>query len=206
MCFTIEQISAIIGIITPIVLLFWFLYTQKQGFNAEFIGIYAGYMESTEKDDPKDRIDSGLIMNRDIVSSGYFRGELDYPANIASESSETFLTDGIYSFYGIISYLIKKDPLKPKENRIYKGKLFIVDRLDIDFEKQKIEDFVKAEYNFTLLREMRAIKFILKYCKEDWSSQLPQKFILHKSLKLGFEPYKNVKDDIFRGFTRVDKG
>lgn len=117
---TIEQISALISILTPFVLLFWFVYTQKQLFNNEILGLYAGYTEPKEGETPKDWIEGGIIMNvKDIESSGYFRGEFDYRENFASErDSGKFITDGIYTFYGEINYRLfpikKRNPLKIK--------------------------------------------------------------------------------------------
>ncbi len=209
LCLSIEQISAVVGIITPFVLLFWFRYIRKQNFNNEFLGIYAGYMDIESAPENKGTIESGLIMNiRDVLSSGFFRGEFDYRKNIATRYEDTLYQDGIYTFYGKINYRLyfpkPRHALKHKENRIYKGRVTIVMRLDFQFETQDIQDFSQEEYDFIFYRELRALKFSLSKASKNHSNQIPNKFILNKSLGLNFEPYKNVKETIFRGFTRAD--
>lgn len=207
----IEHWSLIVGIFTPIVLLWWFFYLQKQSYYEELLGIFAGYTDrSTSIEVVIDgTVNSGLIMNFRDVTNGFYRGEFDFRENLRIMQEEHFLSDGVDSFYCKMNfkiYLIKsRNPLKPEENRIYSGTLYIVQRLDIDFENKKIGDFLVAEYDVKHYREMRVLKFTLKKIQKEEFLRTPKSFILHKSLGLGFEPYKNVRDDIFRGFTRADK-
>ena len=49
--------------------------------------------------------------------------------------------------------------LKPKENRVYKGKLTIVMRLDFQLVTQSIEEFSQEEYEFNYYRELRVLRF-----------------------------------------------
>lgn len=208
---TIEHWSLIVGIFTPIVLLWWFFYLQKQSYYEELLGIFAGYTDPSNRIDVvKDgTVNSGLIMNFRDVTNGFYRGEFDFRENLRIMYEEHFLSDGVDSFYCKMNYkiyLIKsRNPLKPEENRIYRGTLYIVQRLDIDFENKKIGEFLVAEYDVKHFREMRVLKFTLKKIQKEEFLRTPKSFILHKSLGLGFEPYKNVRDDIFRGFTRADK-
>ena len=209
----IEHWSLIIGIFTPIVLLWWFFYLQRQSYYEEILGIFAGYTEPSNKTksitEEQGRINSGLIMNFRDVSNGFYRGEFDFRENLSSINENRFLSDGIHSFYCKMNhkiYFIKsRNPLKHQENRIYKGKLYIVMRLDIDFENQKIENFLIAEYDIKHYREMKVMKFTLSKIHKEEFLRTPESFILYKSLGLGFEPYKNVREDIFRGFTRSDR-
>ncbi len=207
---TLSHLSDLFGIITPPILLFWFYHTRKQNFNSEFLGIYAGYMNSENVPNTRKTIESGLIMNiRDISGSGFFRGEFDYRKNISTIYEDVMSHDGIYTFYGKINYALyfpkTRHLLKPKENRIYKGRLTIVMRLDFQLEAQSIEQFSQEEYEFEYYRELRVLKFIQIATSKNQSNNIPKEFLLHKSLGLSFEPYKNVKESIFRGFTRADK-
>ncbi len=203
-----ENASAMISIITPLIILFWFFHTRKQNFNNEFIGVYAGYMDSETNNDGE-RIESGLILNiKDISSSGFFRGEFDYRRNLSTKIEDRMIQDGFYTFYGKVKYRLyfpkNRHLLKTKENRIYFGKLVIVMRLDFDIEKQRISDFSQEEYDFEYYREIKVLKFRLSNRSANQTDKLPEKFQLNKSLDLAFEPYKNVKQTIFRGFTRTD--
>ncbi|RTL60152.1 MAG: hypothetical protein EKK37_04740 [Sphingobacteriales bacterium] len=215
LCLSIEQFSALVSIVTPLVLIFWFRYIRKQNFNSEFIGIYANYLDSEPLAENKGRKESGLIMNiRDILSSGYFRGEFDYRENISTQLEENMLRDGMFTFYGKINYnwslsnlqrlIIPGNPLKAVENRTYTGKLIIVMRLDFQIHSQNIETFTQEEYNFIYYRELRVLEFKLSKPSNNQSNNIPKEFLLHKSFGLAFEPYKNVKEIIFRGFTRTD--
>ena len=207
----IEYASYIIGIFTPIVLLWWFFYLQRQSYYDELLEVFAGYTDPSSKTEMTETggIHSGLIMNFRDVTAGFYRGEFDFRENLRTINEERFLSDGIHSFYCKMNhkiYIIKsRNPLKPKENRIYKGTLYIVHRLDIDFKNQKIEEFLVAEYDIMHYREMKVLEFTLNKTHKEEFLRTPRSFILHKSLGLGFEPYKNVREDIFRGFTRSDK-
>lgn len=210
LCITLEKLSALFGIITPPILLFWFYHTRKQNFNNEFLGIYAGYMNNENIPNTQKTIESGLIMNiRDISGGGFFRGEFDYRKNISTIYDDVMSQDGIYTFYGKINYRFYfpkvRHLLKPKQNRIYKGKLTIVMRLDFQLETQSIEQFSQEEYKFDYYRELRVLKFLQTASSKNQSNNIPKEFLLHKGLGLNFEPYKNVKETIFRGFTRADK-
>lgn len=210
LCSILEQVSSLVAIITAPVLLFWFYQTRKQNFHNEFLGIYAGYMDNEKIPNSSNGIESGLIMNiRDISGSGFFRGEFDYRKNISSIYEDALAQDGIYTFYGKINYRFYfpkvRHLLKPKQNRVYTGKLIIVMRLDFQLETQNIEEFSQEEYRFDYYREIRVLKFFQIASSKNQSNNIPNEFLLHKSLGLSFEPYKNVKDSIFRGFTRADK-
>lgn len=152
MDFELSDVSNLISIATPAVLIVWFYYTQKNTYSKEYYpeipGIYAGFNDSITKfDETKERIYAGGIMNIvDVDSNGYFTGELHYGENLSSNTGDTItfrqVRTGIHTFTGYLDYRMywkkKRNPFKPKSNRKYKGKLYIVHRLDFQFEKNKI--------------------------------------------------------------------
>lgn len=210
---TLEQISAAISIVTPIILLFWFYYSQRQILSKNYFeklpGIYGGFTDPKNEGGQGYQVYSGIIMNiKDIDNKGYFKGELDF-AETTTEQLPRKLIDGIATFYGKLNFKLvyskKRHPFKPKENRIHVGKLYLVDRLDFDFENYKIENYVKAEYDILHYREMQVLKFTLSKVYRKEGFYLPNSFLLYKTLGFNFEPYKNLIDVVFEGQTRVDK-
>jgi len=209
----IEHWSYIIAIFTPIVLLYWFVFIQKQNYFNEILGIFAGYTDPSDKTKAivkeEGRFNSGVIMNFRDVSNGYYRGEFDFRENISNSEEDRLLSDGFHCFYCKMNYKVylikKRNPLDIKKNRVYKGKLYILNRLDFDFGNQKIDDFLVAEYDVIHYREMRTLQLTLSQVHKEEFLRTPKSFKLHQSLGLGFEPYKNVKESIFRGFSRADK-
>jgi hypothetical protein len=215
---TLDQISDIISIATPIILFIWFYYSQKQTLSKNYFdqidGIYAGFTEPISKIEDKRGVYSGIIMNiRDTDDKGYFKGEFDFgetKTDIVNDQLEfRNLRDGIHTFIGKLNFKFYKDktrhPFKPSENRIYKGTLYIVDRLDFSFNDYKIETYLSAEYDIIHYREMQALVFTLKKIHKSDGRDLPQTFTLHKKMGFNFEPYSNVRDSVFRGNTRSDK-
>jgi hypothetical protein len=216
-CITIEQISEAISIATPIILLIWFYYSQKQTLSKNYFdtidGIYAGYTEPANRNDKRKGINAGIIMNiRDTDDKGFFKGELDFAEleqkMVGNTVESNNLSEGIFTFIGKIDFEIYIDksrhPFKPKENRIYKGTLYFVDRLDFVFESYNIETYLSAEYDIVHYREMQTLKFTLKKTYRPEFARLPESFVLYKKMGFDFEPYKNVKMEIFKGKTRVD--
>lgn len=213
---TLEQISAAISIATPFILLVWFYYSQKQtlskNYYDEIDGIYAGFTDAIGKPQHNGRIYGGIIMNiRDIDNKGFFKGDFDFGETEMTTQNERpiaiSLRDGIFTFLGKLNYRLflnkTRHPFKPKENRTYLGKLYIVDRLDFSFEDYKIEDYLSAEYDIIHFREMQTLKFILSKVYKNDRPELPESFTLYKSAGFSFEPYKNVKRTVFRE-TRAD--
>lgn len=222
LCFqgwTLEQISAAISIGTPVILLLWFYYSQKQTLSKNYFekipGIYGGFTDPIcDQTKEKGRIYSGIIMSiKDIDNKGYFKGEFDFAETttdlIGNKIVGRKLIDGIASFYGKFDFELcwnkTRHPFKPKENRTYIGKLYIVDRLDFDFENYQIETYLKAEYDILHYREMQTLKFTLSKTYKNEKLLFPATFTLNKTLGLNFEPYKNLIDTVFLGETRVDK-
>ncbi len=212
---TLGQISNAISIATPIILLVWFYYSQKQthskNYFTEIDGIYAGFTDPINKAIANGTIYSGIIMNiRDIDDKGYFKGEFDFgeSESVGGRRSDRPLIDGIHSFYGKLNFTPYRDktrhPFKPKKNRIYHGNLYIVDRLDFSFDNYKIEDYLCSEYNIIHYREMQTLKFKLSKVYKKEYPKIPHSFILYKSAGFDFEPYINVKTTVFRE-TRADK-
>jgi hypothetical protein len=216
--FGLSDISDLISILTPLVLLLWFYYSQRQILTNNYFfevakGIYAGF--TTPKSQPlhNGQVHSGIIMNiRSVDSRGFFKGDFDY----AETESYThggqhlfgLITDGVYSFFGDLNFEVyrnkKRHPFKLAENRIYKGNLYIVDRMDFNLENYKIEDYLIADYSVVHYREMEAMKFKLRKVYKPGSQKFPDEFVVFKSSGLNFEPYKNLKRIVFPQ-TRVDQ-
>ena len=219
---SIEKVSALVGIITPAVLLYWFYHSQKQihskSYYSEIGGIYAAFTQPRILAQPNERVSAGLIMNiRSTDDSGYFIGEFDYSEVVMSvvrgEPSRKMLRDGFSSFLGKLDYSLPinelfstnvRHPFKLEENRVYSGKLFVLDRLDFSLENFNVEKYIIAEYDVTHYREMRILKFTLNSIKKTTGSDLPNTFILYKSFGFSFEPYKSVKSLIFNNRKGVD--
>lgn len=210
------EISALISIITPFVLILWFYYSQRQilsgKYFTEITGIYAGFTISEALPNNNGQISAGIIMNiRNVDSKGFFKGDFDY-AETESYTQDVHhkfgsISDGVYSFFGDLEFEIykskKRNPFKLTENRCYSGNLYIVDRMDFQIENYKLEDYLIAEYSVVHYREMETIKFKLKKVYKKVSQTLPNEFVLYKSSGLFFEPYKNLKSIVFLQ-TRVD--
>jgi len=214
---SLKEVSDIISIVTPLILLIWFYYSQKQrlskSYFSEIDGLYAGFTEPISTIEDKTGINSGIIMNiRDTDDSGFFKGEFDFAENQIKLINDNILTrnirDGIHTFFGKLDFKLyiskSRHPFRLRENRVYNGSLYIVDRLDFSFDNYKIEDYLCAEYKIKHFREMQTLKFILKKVYRKDRPELPKEFILYKKMGASFEPYKNVKEVVFRGNTRSD--
>lgn len=202
------------SVITTLVLLGWFYYSQKQVFAKIYFdklgGIYAGYVDHISERGSS----AGIILNiREADNNGFFKGDFDHREIerdiINNNVIVNVLLDGIYTFTGKINFRIYRDktrnPYRLKENRIYKGNLFLVDRLDFQFDNYNIDDYVRAEYEVIHYRDMQALKFrLVKNHRKD-SPNLPSSFVLYKKQGFKLEPYENVKFTVFRDDTRVDK-
>jgi hypothetical protein len=214
----VEKISALISIITPLILLFWFYYTQRQTLSKfyfdEINGLYAGFTKPISASEDGGKVNSGIVMNiRDINNGGYFKGELDFSETTTRMEFNTvrfrLLSDRMQTFFGKMNYQIhlSKDrhPFKAEENRVYTGILYIVTRLDFLFEGNDFEKAILAEYDITHYREMGLMKFKLKQTYGKVKPNLPEQFVLNKSVGFEFEPYVNVRKIVFNGETRVDR-
>ncbi len=150
------------------------------------------------------RIYGGMILSmKDINSSGYFRGEVDYSEKKFTNDTEKLLNDGVYFFFGDIDYSLWKwpfdrNPFIKEQNRTYEGVLYFVDRLDIHLDTQDIYNFLQATYKVKYYRDYRAIELQLVKREERMKNPLPEKIFLYKDVKLNLSPYKDVKQIIFR--------
>ena len=215
--FELDDWSDIIAIGTPIILLLWFYYSQRQNLSATYFsqvgGIYAGF--TTPKINPvrNGQVYSGIIMNiRSVDSKGFFKGDFDYAETEShtqgGDHHFSVLTDGVYSFFGALEFEIyrnkKRNPFRPTENRRYRGNLYVVDRMDFNFDNYKIEDYLIAEFSAIHYREMETMKFKLIKVYRVGSQKFPDEIVLYKSSGLNFEPYNNLKITVFPQ-TRVDR-
>lgn len=221
LCFqlwTLEQFSAAISIATPFILLMWFYYSQKQSLSKNYFdqvdGIYAGFTTPISKLEDMKGVSAGIIMNiRDTDDNGYIKGEFDFGEiqTIIENDKLIFrsLRAGIHTFLGKLDFKIYKNktrhPFRPEENRIYRGKLYIVDRLDFSFENYKIDTYLRAEYDIVHYREMQTMKFSLKKKYKNEGADFPATFTLYKKMGTSFEPYINVKESVFRNRTFSDR-
>lgn len=220
MCSTITlgDFANLISIGTPIILLLWFYYSQKntlsQNYFAEIDGIYAGFTEPTMNPEHGGRIYGGIIMHiRDTDGKGFFKGEFDFGErelfNHNNVPYDQLRTNGIFTFLGELNFSLhankKRHPLRPNQNRKYTGTLYIVDRLDFDFKQYQIETYLCAEYDITHYREMQALTFTLRKIHRPDRPKLPSEFTLYRKLGASFEPYRNVKETVFHAETWSDR-
>jgi hypothetical protein len=96
-------------------------------------------------------------------------------------------------------------PLDPNKNRIYKGKIYLVDRHDMPLKIKNIKPFLKCEFTIKHYREMGAIEFSAPKMLKDTKFTYPSSIVLYKSMGFEFEPYQSVKDVVFKDRGRVDK-
>ncbi|OFY93412.1 MAG: hypothetical protein A3K10_10685 [Bacteroidetes bacterium RIFCSPLOWO2_12_FULL_31_6] len=199
---SIEIISNWISIITPFILLLWFYYSQRgilsKDYFAEIIGNYGGFVTPTISPKKGFSINSGIIMTiKNINSNGYFNGNFDFIQKEFNTMESNISQVGVFTFFGEINYNIyikkKRHPFKPEDNRIYIGKIFIVDRLDFQFENYNIDDYLRAEYRIIHYREMQTLKFELIKNHKNLNLSLPENFVLYMSKGVDFEPYTSVK-------------
>ncbi len=115
---TIEQLSAVISIATPIILLVWFYYSQRQALSKNYYqeinGIYAGFTEPVSKTQDKKGINSGIIMHiRDTDEKGFFKGEFDFAETKTEIENDrlifTKLRDGTHTFLGKLDFELYKN-------------------------------------------------------------------------------------------------
>lgn len=105
---------------------------------------------------------------RETDDKGYFKGEFDFAETFTETAGNKVgfrnIRDGIFTFMGEMKFEIyidkKRHLFKSKENRVYKGKLYIVDRLDFQFENYSFEDYLSAEYEIKHYRESRSLNFL----------------------------------------------
>lgn len=203
---SLSDLSNIISIVTAIVLVVWFRYSRKsylaENYFKEITGKYGGFTEAFNED-----ISNGGILLRilEIDANGYFIGEVEY-GEVRTFIDDNRLVDeqirdGVYTCIGLINHKFKREkkrhPMKVKENRKYKGKFYIVTRLDYEFNKYNFDQYVHLEYNLIHNREMNVLE--LQLVKSyDTTYELPKKMTLHKSRGLSFDVYDSVK---FSSFT-----
>jgi hypothetical protein len=199
--FSIEKVGAFFEIVTPLTLLCWFYYNQKERLSIEYFtgiaGTYAGYLNGMYEPEQGGREEAAIILRIiDIDNDGYFRGEFEHIEREVTNYTTYRRTEGLYMFLGKMDFSIYREktrnPLVAKENRIYTGKLYVVDRLDFLFEQQDIKDFTRAEYGVTHYREMKTLKFVLEK-NYDKNTKRPKEFTLYRKMGLKFEPYSTIK-------------
>lgn len=205
-----EHISQLFSLTTPIILFVWFCYTQYQRYLASYCkeieGVYAGFVSSSRNLPDIKGLKSGIIMNiRDVDNKGFFKGDIDYGEVKLSFQNmipvNKPMSAGTHTFLGKLNYQFYRDkirhPLKPEENRIYKGKLYIITRFDFPFEIIKMEEYLHAVYDITHYREMKVLTFNLDKSIKEMGQKLPESFTLYKSAGYPFEPLKGVTDIVF---------
>jgi hypothetical protein len=212
---TLDGTAQIFEIFTPVILFIWFLYSQEEKFRknyqGEIPGIYGGYTTPVIAAPPGHTIYAGAILSiKSVNSDGFFIGEFDYgERDRAREDGPPQIISSLNTFFGHINYHVsfKRDvhPLKPETNRTYKGKLYVVDRIDIPFKISAIESFITYEFDVTHYREMGVLEltFSREYRKSGF--EYPQSLILQKSKGIGFEPYQTLKETVFGRHVISDK-
>lgn len=199
---SIEIIANILSIATPVILLIWFLYMSWQqnskNLYDEVRGDYAGLISSEETSDGISPTYGGIILRIvNINSDGYFKGEFDF-----GESKDLkILSDGNYVFIGKVNYCFYinriRVPFVKKENRVYRGKLYVVERLDTPAGQINQEELSNFEYDFTYYREIQQIQLDKLVIKSTVNQNIPSQILLSKKLDIMFEPYGIVKQLCF---------
>ncbi|MEJ5995233.1 hypothetical protein WG904_12465 [Pedobacter sp. Du54] len=207
----VSKLADIVSVGTPIVLLIWFAISRKtqleESFYKDFVGHYGGFTEPIDK---SSGIDHGGFLLRilNIDSNGYFLGEFDFgeiKTTISSDKRLSFqqMRDGIYTCLGKIDHEIyaseDRHPMKVDQNRIYKGKFYVVDRLDFQFKSYNFENYIQLEYDLIHYREMKVIELKLTKTHKE-ISQLPAEITAHKKIGLSHDVYESVKFSSFRDF------
>lgn len=206
---SLEIYSQIFEIATPIVLFFWFLYSRRNNFQKEYfkeiVGLYGGFISNTvNKSEGNIRFDGGITMEIfDIDDNGYFRGQFTYteqkvvmgngPASInLATASINFFTGRLFYHWNLAFYK-KRNPLLWNTNRLYKGEMYTVMRLD--FQTNDENEVLESVYKITHHRESRVIEFIENRVNKK-TNPLPKSFALLKSYNHLLDPYKNVKSSL----------
>jgi hypothetical protein len=215
--FKLEDLSNLISIVTPVILFIWFYYAQKQSLSKDYFeeieGIYAGFTTPIATPNNGGRMYSGVIMNiRSVDNKGFYKGEFDFAetesCTINGQHIFNQLNDGVYSFFGESRFKLhidkKRHPFRTKENRTYKGNLFVVVHLSLPLDDTKLDEVIIAEYDVIHFRERESLKLTRKKVHNKNEPTLPIEILLHKSSKLNFEPYQNLKKIVFKNNTRVD--
>ena len=110
---TLKEIADVISIITPIVLVCWFYYSQRHTLSKNYFenipGIYGGFTDPKNKGGEGYRVYSGIIMNiKDIDSNGFFKGELDF----AETTTEVHFMENLILNSNSLKYDIRLNPNK----------------------------------------------------------------------------------------------
>lgn len=210
-----ELASQIFGLFTPIILLVWFCYSQYinylKTYCKEIEGTYAGFVNSSRNLTDTKGLNAGIIMHvKDVNDKGFFKGEFEYGETLLTFKNniptKLPVSTGIHFFLGKLDYRFYLDkirhPLKSKENRVYKGKLYVITRFDFPFETIEIEEYLHAVYNVIHYREMKILKFTLLDSYEETAQKLPMEFTLYKSAGFSFEPLTGVNHVVFKPMSK----
>lgn len=207
---TLADFSNFISIATPIVLFLWFLVSRKSHlqeiYYKEVTGNYGGITAPITEIDGKVR--SGFLLHIfDVDANGYFMGEFNFGENKFTYSYDggfayQQLQEGNYPCLGRIDHEINttmdRHPMRADENRTYRGKFYVVDRLDFEFKSSNFEQYIKLEYDLVHYREMKVIELTLVKSYKD-APQLPSIITIHKKIGLQNDVYDIVKLLAFKG-------
>lgn len=207
----ISLVANCLSIATPVILLVWFLVTSKrhlkEAYFKELPGRYGGFTKPIDET-TKVREGGFLLRILNVDANGYFQGEFDYGENRTSvvgnnQLQHEQLRDGIFQCIGQVDHKIyrskSRHPMDSKNNRQYKGKFYVVDRLDFDFKNVPFETYFQKEYDFIHFREMNTIELSLVKTGRELNP-LPPHIILYKDNGLTLSVYDSVQQQSFRDF------
>ena len=109
-CLTLSDWSNIISILTPIILLIWFYYSQieslSKSYYSQIVGTYSDFSEPVAiSSSDKSTAYAGFIMDIfEIDNNGYFRGELIYGETESTMTGITGKVAATFQFYGQLNY------------------------------------------------------------------------------------------------------
>jgi len=201
--------SEIFEIFTPIVVFLWFLYSRwamdKSEFFKDITGLYGGYVSDTfNASTDIIRYDGAMTMEiLDVNSNGYIRGQFEYdekkitlgkvggPDAISERALESInFIGGKLSYHWSVAIWKKRNPLISKENRIYFGEMYTVNRLDTQAKSE--EELIQGTYKMKYFREGRVFKFTKEKIAKQ-ANELPNSFKLTKSYNHLLDPYTTIK-------------
>lgn len=199
---SLDEVSQIFSIATPIILFCWFLFARKNKFKQEYLkeipGKYGGWYRN-EMVTGKYTEQGGVTLEIfQIDSNGNFKGQFSQSGNsedkrptipIKSEVHATVFCAGKLKHSWNLKPFRKRGFLEKGDNRIYYGELYAISRLDVAPKKK--EEIIDKTYAVTHYRESGILAFKLKYQK-NWDHHLPLLFDLFKSFDHMMDPYKAI--------------
>ncbi|MFN0031701.1 MAG: hypothetical protein ACKVOR_06040 [Flavobacteriales bacterium] len=200
---SLESISNLFSIFTPLVVLFWFWHSYKDSLSkkyySEINGIYAGYATPLGKATKGGKLEAALYLTiRNTDDNGYFKGEVEIREIEGFGGPQAYQReirrDAIYTFLGKLDYKFKFDtnrhPAIAEQNHKYYGNLWFT-RLDLNID-QNPQEFIQYEFSLTHYREKETLEFRLIKAYPN-TTDIHANFQLHKRTGNSFDPSNHIR-------------